>query len=169
MCTAGILFSCPQKPFPCDRAHASEEIIVGRRSPINTEVSSQILPQSEFVSLHAQLVEKPHNPTLWKRLIELAEQSGDPETIKIAFDSLLKQYPNTVRALPGVPLELSHFSKAAAQISYISHYLDNPTTFGEAEALFTPYMKHSPSVDLFLCYLNYVRQVILTWHRLGSV
>ncbi|PBK93800.1 Suf-domain-containing protein [Armillaria gallica] len=131
-----------QKPFPCDRAHASEEIIVGRRSPINTEVSSQILPQSEFVSLHAQLVEKPHNPTLWKRLIELAEQSGDPETIKIAFDSLLKQYPNT----------------AAAQISYISHYLDNPTTFGEAEALFTPYMKHSPSVDLFLCYLNYVRQ-----------
>ncbi|PBK72172.1 Suf-domain-containing protein [Armillaria solidipes] len=133
-----------QDEFAGDKTQPSEEIIAALNSPVKTEPSSQSLPPlSEFDSLRAQLTEKPHSPALWKRLVEIAEQSGETEKIKVAFDSLLKQYPNT----------------SAAQISYISHYLDNPKTFGEAEALFTTFLKHSPSVDLFRFYLTYVRRV----------
>ncbi|KAK0184254.1 hypothetical protein F5146DRAFT_938870 [Armillaria mellea] len=133
-----------QDEFAGDKTQPSEEIIAALNSPVKTEPSSQSLPLvSEFDSLRAQLAEQPHSPALWKRLVEIAEQSGETAKIKVAFDSLLQQYPNT----------------SAAQISYISHYLDNPKTFREAEALFTTFLKHSPSVDLFRFYITYVRRV----------
>lgn len=52
--------------------------------------------QSEWDQLRAQLAAKPHDPTGWTRLVELAENSGDVEKIKQAYDFLLEVYPNTV-------------------------------------------------------------------------
>ena len=58
--------------------------------------SSSARPASEYDVLTAQLKEKPHSPEGWRRLIDIAEQSGDIEKIRAAFDALLQTYPNTV-------------------------------------------------------------------------
>lgn len=67
-------------------------------SPGKSDSSMQ--PTSTFDALFAELRERPHNPDGWRRLVETAEQSGEAEKIRVAFDALLKQYPNTVCADP---------------------------------------------------------------------
>jgi cleavage stimulation factor subunit 3 len=47
--------------------------------------------------------------------------------------------------------------QAAAQISYIEHYLNQPPPSAEAEELFKRWVKSAPSVELFRFYLTYIR------------
>lgn len=54
-------------------------------------------PQSEYDLLWTQLREKPQNPEDWKKLVDLAESSGDLEKVKQSYEALLERYPNTVR------------------------------------------------------------------------
>lgn len=54
-------------------------------------------PVDEWTSLRDQLRESPHNTTLWNQLVDKAEESGDLEKIKEAYEALLEKYPNTVR------------------------------------------------------------------------
>ncbi|KAJ7197027.1 Suf-domain-containing protein [Mycena pura] len=101
-----------------------------------------IPPPSDFDVLMTRLQESPHDPEGWKRLIDHAETSGDISRIRQAYDALLKQYPNN----------------PYAQAAYINHFLDNPVTFSEAEELLNKFLRTSPAVDLWKCYLNYVRR-----------
>jgi len=57
---------------------------------------------SEWDALRASLRENPHDTEGWNKLVRLAEDSGDLEKIKDAYESLLKMYPNTVRNLQSV-------------------------------------------------------------------
>jgi cleavage stimulation factor subunit 3 len=59
-------------------------------------------PISEWDALRASLRENPHDTEGWNKLMRLAEDSGDLEKIKDAYESLLKMYPNTVRNLQSV-------------------------------------------------------------------
>ena len=59
-------------------------------------------PVSEWDALRTSLRESPHDTEGWNKLVRLAEDSGDLEKIKEAYESLLKMYPNTVRNLQSV-------------------------------------------------------------------
>ena len=48
------------------------------------------------------------------------------------------------------------------QIAYLQHFLDDPSQFGYAEALFKKFLlRTTPSVELLKFYLTYIRCVIL--------
>jgi cleavage stimulation factor subunit 3 len=64
-------------------------------SPVKPD--SPMQTTSSFDALFAELKEHPHNPDGWRRLVEIAESSGESERIRTIFDALLRQYPNTVR------------------------------------------------------------------------
>jgi hypothetical protein len=55
-------------------------------------------PPSEWDLLRQQLKDKPHDPVGWRKLVEMAENSGEIDKINDAYESLLATYPNTVRA-----------------------------------------------------------------------
>ncbi len=57
---------------------------------------------SDWDALRTSLRESPHDTEGWNKLVRLAEDSGDLENIKEAYESLLKMYPNTVRNLQSV-------------------------------------------------------------------
>lgn len=57
---------------------------------------SPVPPPSEYDSLNVQLLQNPHQPEIWRRLVNVAEATGDISKISAAYDALLKQYPNTV-------------------------------------------------------------------------
>ena len=59
-------------------------------------------PVSEWDALRTSLRESPHDIEGWNKLVRLAEDSGDLEKIKEAYECLLKMYPNTVRNLQSV-------------------------------------------------------------------
>jgi hypothetical protein len=59
-------------------------------------------PVSEWDALQTSLRESPHDTEGWNKLVRLAEDSGDLEKIKEAYECLLKMYPNTVRNLQSV-------------------------------------------------------------------
>lgn len=52
---------------------------------------------SQFEIWLADLEKNPDQPEIWRRLCDMAEVSGDEPKIRLAYDALLKQYPNTVR------------------------------------------------------------------------
>jgi cleavage stimulation factor subunit 3 len=143
--------------FSEDRTQPTAEIINALNSPTKSEPPEVPTP-TELDSLTAQLRDKPHDPDGWKRLVELAESSGDIEKIRATYDALLKQYPNTVGYFDFLRsfVYLTCF-QSSAQIAYISHFLTNQNTFGEAEELFKKFLRTSPSVDLWKFYLTYVR------------
>ncbi|KAF7354683.1 mRNA 3'-end-processing protein RNA14 [Mycena sanguinolenta] len=59
---------------------------------VKTEAGSDpIPPPSDYDALMARLKESPHDPESWKRLIDVAESSGDIPRIREAYDALLKQ------------------------------------------------------------------------------
>lgn len=62
------------------------------------QIHVEVPKHSEFDLVFAALVKNPHQPELWKRLVELAEVSGETDKIVKTYEELLKQYPNTVRA-----------------------------------------------------------------------
>jgi len=91
-----------------DRTHPAADILNALstlNSPIKTEVPQ--LPPGEYDLLNAQLADNPHNPEAWRRLIDVAEASGDIEKISATYDALLKQYPNTVCLPPLTPFTFS--------------------------------------------------------------
>ncbi|OSD01936.1 Suf-domain-containing protein [Trametes coccinea BRFM310] len=101
-------------------------------------------PQSEWDRLRAQLRERPVDADGWLSLVDLAEESGDIEKIKQTYEGMLEVYPNT----PSV------------QIAYLKHFLDDPSQFGQAEALFRRFLlRTTPSVELLKFYLTYIRRV----------
>jgi cleavage stimulation factor subunit 3 len=61
-------------------------------------------PPTEYDALIIDLKEKPHNPERWRRLVELAEQSGEIDKVRASYDALLLQYPNTVCDPCPIPL-----------------------------------------------------------------
>ncbi|EEB89816.1 hypothetical protein MPER_12049, partial [Moniliophthora perniciosa FA553] len=90
------------------KAEPSEETILqSQQSQQSTDSSASTL--SEFERLEQRLRDEPHDTESWKRLVAAAEDSGETQKIRAAFDALLQQYPHT----------------SAAQISYIEHFLDN--------------------------------------------
>ncbi|KAG5637435.1 hypothetical protein H0H81_004594 [Sphagnurus paluster] len=129
--------------FAGDQTQPSQEILDALKAVKNEQLPDSVPTPTEYDALRAELQEKPHNPEAWRRLIELAEKSGEIDRIRASFDALLQQYPNT----------------SSAQIRYIGHFLEDPATFGEAEELFKKFLKISPSVDLWKFYLVYVRRV----------
>ena len=64
-------------------------------------------PVSEWDALRTSLRESPHDTEGWNKLVRLAEDSGDLEEIKEAYECLLKMYPNTVRNLQSVVKHVS--------------------------------------------------------------
>uniref|UniRef100_A0A0W0FHF3 mRNA 3'-end-processing protein RNA14 n=1 Tax=Moniliophthora roreri TaxID=221103 RepID=A0A0W0FHF3_MONRR len=111
------------------KAEPSEETILqSQQSQQSTDSSASTL--SEFERLEQRLRDDPHDTESWKRLVAAAEDSGETQKIRTAFDALLQQYPHT----------------SAAQISYIEHFLDNQRN-NEAEDLFKRYLKTSPRIN----------------------
>ncbi|KAF8528207.1 Suf-domain-containing protein [Hysterangium stoloniferum] len=106
------------------------------------EPSDRSPPLSEYDSLRAHLAQNRHDPPAWNRLIDLAEESGDLATVKDAYESLLQAYPNTVRFF----------------LFLLRHYL-HPGLFPNAEALFSRFLRPSPSVPFWKFYLTYVRRM----------
>ncbi|KAG6870931.1 hypothetical protein C0992_001487, partial [Termitomyces sp. T32_za158] len=51
-------------------------------------------PPTGSVALSTELEQWPVDPDDWKRLISRVEESGDLNKIRLAFDALLRQYPN---------------------------------------------------------------------------
>ncbi|GJJ07957.1 hypothetical protein Clacol_002164 [Clathrus columnatus] len=96
----------------------------------------------EYEALQKRLEKNRFDPTSWNRLIDLAEESGDLEKIKQAYESLLSAYPNI----------------ADAQIAYLEHFMQ-PGLYPHAEALFNRFLRPSPSVQLWKFYLTYVRRM----------
>ncbi|KAJ6473229.1 hypothetical protein C8R45DRAFT_835566 [Mycena sanguinolenta] len=110
---------------------------------VKTEAGSDTIPPpSDYDVLMARLKDSPHDPESWKRLIDVAESSGDIPRIREAYDALLKQYPNT----------------ASAQTAYLKHFLDR-STYNDAEELLNKFLRTSPAVELWKFYLDYVRRV----------
>ncbi|KAH0586846.1 mRNA 3'-end-processing protein RNA14 [Termitomyces sp. J132] len=127
-----------------DNTQGTEDFLaVKNESQQDIEMSP---PPTEYEALSAQLKQQPHDPNAWKRLISLAEESGNLDKVRASFDALLQQYPNT----------------SSAQIRYIGHFLQDPSLFGEAEDLFKKFLVKSPEVDLWKFYLTYVRRVNAT-------
>lgn len=98
---------------------------------------------SECDALMARLQGLPHHTQGWKELVKLAEASGDISRINQTYGALLKQYPHT----------------AAAQIAYLQHLLHGPTPLAETEAVFSGFLRTSPSVALWTVYLSHVRRM----------
>ncbi|OCH93262.1 Suf-domain-containing protein [Obba rivulosa] len=110
---------------------------------LSTQTQEPAPPQSEWDQLRAHLREKPFDADSWLKLVDLAEDSGDIEKIKETYEALLEAYPNT----PSV------------QIAYLSHFLDNPESHKDVEALFKRFLNRSPFVELWKLYLTYVRRL----------
>ncbi|KAF8999433.1 hypothetical protein BDQ17DRAFT_1361005 [Cyathus striatus] len=113
------------------------------QAPQEQHTMPQQQQQSPFDVQYALLSTNPHDPAAWRKLINIAEGTGEIDKIRAAYDALLRQYPNT----------------SSAQIAYITHFLNDPTTFTEAEDLFKKFLRTSPSVDLWGFYLTYVRRL----------
>ncbi|KAL4253804.1 mRNA 3'-end-processing protein RNA14 [Abortiporus biennis] len=88
---------------------------------------------------------RPTDADSWLTFIEEAEESGDFERTKDAYEALLETYPNT----------------SSAQIAYINYVLESPNSnkFQHVVTLFNKFLKTSPFVDLWKFYLSYVRKM----------
>jgi hypothetical protein len=81
--------------YPGDQTQPTAEIL-NALNAVKSEPPADITTPTEYDALTAQVREKPHNPEAWRRLIDVAENTGEIEKIRAAFDALLQQYPNTV-------------------------------------------------------------------------
>lgn len=82
--------------YPGDQTQPTAEILNALNSPVKSEPPPDLPTPTEYDALTAELKEKPHNPEAWRRLVEIAENSGEIDKIRATFEALLKQYPNTV-------------------------------------------------------------------------
>ncbi|KIM42654.1 hypothetical protein M413DRAFT_444338 [Hebeloma cylindrosporum] len=129
-----------------DLTQPTADILNALSAVKNEQEQPELPPPSEFESLSAQLAQNPHDPDGWRRLIRVAEETGDISKISTAYDALLAQYPNN----------------ATPQIQYISHFVNDPDTFERAEDLFKKFLIKSPCVDLWAFYLTQVRRLNVT-------
>jgi hypothetical protein len=53
-------------------------------------------PATPFEALQMHLRDDPYDNAAWQDLINIAEDSEDPQLLHAAYDALLKVYPNTV-------------------------------------------------------------------------
>lgn len=125
-----------------DLTQPTEEILAALSNNSASALFPSVPPPSEYDALWVKLQENPNDPEAWKRLVALADKSGEISKVQQAYDELLKHYPNT----------------SAAQIAYINYYLGKEESFAEAEQLFIKFLRTSPSVDLWKFYLTYVRR-----------
>jgi cleavage stimulation factor subunit 3 len=85
-----------------DQTQPTAEIMnaLSMNSPVKPEPQDPQVPvpepPSEYDTLTVQLLQSPHQPDTWRRLVNVAEATGDISKISAAYDALLKQYPNTV-------------------------------------------------------------------------
>ena len=66
---------------------------------------------SEWEILRKNAEEKQCDSSAWDKLLEYAENLGDLERIKEAYEAILQKYPNTVRHIL-FPLKLKVFKLA---------------------------------------------------------
>jgi hypothetical protein len=82
-----------------DQAGADAGDLPGMKSE-HGSVEPMVNQPSEWEALLERLkTGGPHAPSLWYRLIDMAELSGDREKIVASYDALLAAYPNTVRGI----------------------------------------------------------------------
>ena len=66
--------------------------------PESSDNAPQPEPQlSEWEQKFKNAEDNPFNEAAWNALLDLAEESGDLEKIKEAYEALLAKYPNIVR------------------------------------------------------------------------
>jgi len=51
---------------------------------------------TEWDTVRANVRANPYDTSLWTRLVEMSEETGDAEKIKEAYEAVLEQYPNSV-------------------------------------------------------------------------
>lgn len=61
------------------------------------ETSQQPQHTSEWTLLRQRVEDNPNDEAAWNAYVDKAEESGDNEKIKEAYEALLEKYPNTVR------------------------------------------------------------------------
>lgn len=97
----------------------------GSTNSVKTEAAELDVPTSEFDALFARLSENPYDTDGWKRLIDLANNSGELAKISKAYEELLKHYPNTVskarenKAREGMFMEFGSSRRRRSPISTI--------------------------------------------------
>jgi hypothetical protein len=90
------------QPEPQPQPQSQPASVLSKEEPQPATVVAPGEPVSEWDALRTSLRESPHDTEGWNKLVRLAEDSGDLEKIKEAYESLLKMYPNTVRNLQSV-------------------------------------------------------------------
>lgn len=90
------------KPEPQPQPQPQPVSVLPKEEPQPATAVVPGQPVSEWDALRTSLHESPHDTEGWNKLVRLAEDSGDLERIKEAYESLLKMYPNTVRNLRSV-------------------------------------------------------------------
>lgn len=72
-------------------------------APLDSSQATQVVedqapaPATPFDALQNHLADHPYDTTAWQDLVNIAEESGDLKLIHMAYDSLLKVFPNMVR------------------------------------------------------------------------
>ncbi|KAJ6579583.1 Suf-domain-containing protein [Mycena vulgaris] len=90
----------------------------------------------------ASIKSEPGADPSWKRLVHIADTSGDTALITSTYDALLEMYPHT----------------AAAQIAYVKHFEVDRPNHSKIEGLLSQFLRRSPSADVWKCYVRYIRQ-----------
>ncbi|KZT55980.1 Suf-domain-containing protein [Calocera cornea HHB12733] len=131
----------PRPPLPASitaaiRAASS----TGPTTPVKEEPPQ---PEDRLELLRARAKEDPFDGEALLGLVRAAEARGEIEGIKSAYEALLAGFAGA----------------APHQISYLSHFLTNPSDFPYAESLFARFLRSSPSPDLWKFYLTYIRRV----------
>lgn len=78
-------------------AQKTETSVDESQENVEKPAGSDPVPLPEYEALQQRLEKNRFDPTSWNRLIHLAEESGDIEKIKQAYETLLSAYPNIVR------------------------------------------------------------------------
>lgn len=94
----------PDDSYSEERTPPTPEILnalstLNTNNPVNIESQEQPqppVPPSDYDLLNKQVADNPHDNEAWRRLIDVAEASGDIDKISATYDAVLKQFPNTV-------------------------------------------------------------------------
>jgi cleavage stimulation factor subunit 3 len=114
----------------------------GSHSQDHANQSQDSQPVSAYDTILNELRERPLQPDLWSKVIEMAESEKDLPKIEATYEAMLEHYPDT----------------ATVQIAYLRHYL-SPDLFPTAIAKFNRFLKtNSQSVELWRFYWDCFRK-----------
>ncbi|KAJ7124844.1 Suf-domain-containing protein [Mycena crocata] len=82
------------------------------------------------------------SPEFWNQTMPFVDKCGDMTRIRETYETLLSQYPDN----------------ASVQLAYIQHFLNNPALSREVTTHFETFLSGSSSVELWDCYLCYLRR-----------